>query len=207
METMRETSFLGSKITVDGNCSHENKRHLYLGRKVMTKLDSILKRRDFTLQTKVCAVRAIVFPVVNYRCESWTIKKAECQRIDAFELWCWRDSWESLGQQGEHIVNPKGNQSWIFIEKTDAEAEAPILWPHDAKNWLIGKDPDARKDWRQKEKRMTEDEMVGWYHRLNGHEFEQALCVGDGQGSMVCRSPCGCRVGHDWATEWNWFIL
>ena len=88
-------------------------------------------------------------------------------------------------------ANPNGNQSWIFIGRTDAEAEAPILWPPDAKNWLIGKDPDAGKDWRQEEKGTTEDEMVEWYHRLHGYEFEYAQGVGEGQGSLVCCSPCG----------------
>ena len=100
-------------------------------------------------------------------------------------------------------VNPKGNQSWIFIGRTDAEAETPIVWPPDAKNWLTGKDPDAEKDWRQKEKGTTEDEMVGWHHWLDGHEFEQAPGVGDGQGSLCC-SPWGRRVRHDWVTELNW---
>ena len=100
-------------------------------------------------------------------------------------------------------VNPKGNQSWIFIERTDVEAEAPILWPHDAKNWLIGKDPKSGKDWRQEEKGMTEDEMVGWHHRLNGQEFEQAPGVGDGQGSLACCHP-RVRKESD-MTEWlNW---
>ena len=99
-------------------------------------------------------------------------------------------------------VNPKGNQSWIFFVRTNAEA--PILWPPDAKSWLIRKTPDAGKDWRQEEKGTTEDEMVGWYHRLHGHEFEQALGVGDGQRSLACCSPWGCRVRHDWVTELNW---
>ena len=102
------------------------------------------------------------------------------------------------------LVNPKGNQSWIFIGRTDVEAETPILWPPDAKNWLIWKDPDAGKDWRQEEKEMTEDEMVGWHHQLNGHEFEQAPGAGDGQGGLTCCSPWGHRVRHDWATELNW---
>ena len=102
------------------------------------------------------------------------------------------------------LVNSKGNQSGIFIGRMDAETEAPILWPPDAKNWLIRKDPDAGKDWRQEMKGTTEDEMVGWHHQLNGHEFEQAPEVGDGQGSLVCCSPWGQRVGHDWATELNW---
>ena len=90
-------------------------------------------------------------------------------------------------------VHPKGNQSWIFVGRTDADAETPILWPPGAKNWLIGKDPDAGKDWRQEEKWMTEDEMVGWHHQLNGHEFEQAPGDSEGQGGLVCRSPWGCK--------------
>ena len=98
-------------------------------------------------------------------------------------------------------VNPKGNQSWIFIGRTDVEAETPILWPRDAKNQLIGKDSYAGKDWRQEEKGMTEDEMVGWHHQINGHNFEQTLGGSEGQGSLVCCSPWGCRVGHDWVTE------
>ena len=89
------------------------------------------------------------------------------------------------------LVNPKGNQSWIFIGRTDAEAETPVLWPPDTKNWLTRKDPDAEKDWRQEEKGATEDEMVGWHHWLDGHEFEQAPGVGDGQGSLACCSPWG----------------
>ena len=105
-------------------------------------------------------------------------------------------------------VHPKGDQSWIFIGRTDAEAETPTLWPPDAKIWLIGKDPDAGKDWRQKEKGMTEDEVVGWHHWLNGHEFEQTLGVGDGQGSLVCCSPWGHKESDtneqlNWTDEWT----
>ena len=100
-------------------------------------------------------------------------------------------------------VSLKGNQPWIFIESTDVEAEAPILWPPDMKSQLIGKDPDDGKDWRWEAKGMTEDEMVGWHHQLNGHQFEQALGDGEGQGSLACCSPWGCRVRHDWATELN----
>ena len=111
------------------------------------------------------------------------------------------DSWESLGLQGDQT---KGNQPWIFTGRADAEAEAPILWPPDVKNWLIGKDPDAGKDWRQEEKETTEDELVGWHHRLDGHEFEQVPGAGDGQGSLACCSPWGRIVRHDWATELNW---
>ena len=100
-------------------------------------------------------------------------------------------------------VNPKGNQSWIFIGRTDAEAETPILWPLDVKSWLIGKNPDAGKDWRWEEKGTTEDEMVGWHHWRDGHEFEQAPGVGDGQGSLACCSPQG-RSQSDWVTELHW---
>ena len=162
--------FGGSKITADGDCSHEIKRHL-LGRKAMTNLDSILKSRDITLPTKVCRVKAMVFPVVMYQCESWTIKKVEHRRIDAFKLWCWRRLESPLDCKEIQPVNSIGNQSWIFIGRSDAEAEAPVLWPSDVKNWHIGKDPDAEKDWGQEEKGETEDEMVGWHHQLNGHEF------------------------------------
>ena len=115
------------------------------------------------------------------------------------------DSWESLGLQEIKPVNPKGNQSWIFIGRTDAEAKAPQLWPPDAENWVIGKDPDTGQDWRL-EKGMTEDEMVGWYHQIKGNEFEQAPGVGGGQGSLACCSPWGRRVGHDCVTELNWEI-
>ena len=120
--------FGGSKITADGDCSHEIKRHLLLGRKVMTNLDSIFKSRDITLPTKVCLVKAMVFPVVMYGCESWTVKTAEHRRIDAFELWCWRRLLRVLWNCKEiQPVHPKGDQSWVFIGKTDAKAETPIL--------------------------------------------------------------------------------
>ena len=136
-------------------------------------LYSILKSRDITLLTKICLVKAMVFPVVMYGCESWIKKKAERWRIDAFELWCWRKTLESsLDCKEIKPVNPKGNQSWIIIGRTDAKAETPLLWLPDAKNWLIGKDPDAGEDWRQEEKGMREDESVGWHHWLDGHEFE-----------------------------------
>ena len=161
-----------SKITADGDCSYEIKRHLLLGRKVMTNLDSILKSRDITFPTKVCLVKAMVFPVVMYGCESWTIKRAEHRRIDAFELWCWRRllrvPWTAR-RSNQSIV--KEISPGLFIGRTDAEAETPILWLPHAKSWFIGKDPDAGRDWGQEEKGMTEDEMAGWHHQLNGHEF------------------------------------
>ena len=121
----------------------------------------------------------------------WTVVLEETSEspLDSKEIWA---------------VNPKGNQSGIFIGRIDAEAETPIFWPPDAKNWLIRKDPDAGKDWRQEEKWVTEDEMVAWHHQLNGDEFEQAPGVGEGQGSLVCCSPWGCRIRHDRVTELNW---
>ena len=140
----------------------------------MKNLDSTLKNRDITFPTKVHIVNGMVFPVVIYGWESWTIKKTD-QRIDAFSLWCWRTLESPLDCKEIKPVSRKGNQSWIFIGRTDAETEAPILWPPDANSWLIGKVPDAKKDWGQEEKGVTENEMFGRHHRLNGHEVEQTL--------------------------------
>ena len=174
METVEDFIFLGLKITVDVDCSHEIKRCLLLGRKVMTNLDSIIKSRDITLPTKVCLVKAMVFPVVMYGCE-WELDHKESW---APKNWCfWTVVLEKtpespLDCKEIQPVHPKGAQSWVFIGRIDAEAETPILWPPDVKNRLIGKDPDAGKDWGQEEKGTTEDETVGWHHRLYGHEFE-----------------------------------
>ena len=160
-----------SKVTADGDCSHEIKRLLILGRKALTNINSILKSRDITLLIKVHLVKAIVFSSshvwiweLDYK-ESWVPKN-----------WCFwtvvlEKTLESPLDCGEiQPVHPKGNHSWILIGRTDAEAETPILYLPDAKNWLTGKDPDAGQDWRW-EKGMTEDEMVGWHHRLDGYEF------------------------------------
>ena len=157
------------------------------------------------LPTKILLVRDMVFPVVIYGCESWTIKKAECRRIDAFELVGLEKTLESpLDCKEIQPVNPKGNQSWIFIGRTDAEAKTPILWPPDAKSWLIGKDPDAGKDWRQEEKGMTENEMVGWHYRLNGWIWVNfGIWRWTGMPGMLWFMGSQ-RVGHDWATEMNW---
>ena len=204
METVTDLIFLGSKITADGDCSHEIRRCLLLGRKAMTNLDSILKSRDITLPTKVCLVKAMVFPVVMYGCESWTIKKAEGQRIDAFELWCWRRllrvPWTARRFNQDLL---KEISSEYSLEGLMLKLKLPILWLPNAKNWLTGKDPDARNDWRW-EKGTTEDEMVGWHHWLDGHESEQALGVGVGQGSLACCSPW---VGKDSYTteQLNWW--
>ena len=176
LETVTDFILGGSKITTDGDCRHEIKRHLLLGRKVMTNLDSLLKSRDITLPTKVHLAKTMAFPVVMYGCESWTIKKAECRRIDAFELWYWRrllrDPWTARRSNQSILkkinwcfwtvvlektlerpldckeiqpVHPKEDQSWVFIGRTDFEAETPILWPPDMQSWLIWKDPDVGK--------------------------------------------------------------
>ena len=167
-----QTVLGGSKIPADGDCSSEIKRHLLFGKKVMTNLDSILKSRDITLPTKVRLVKAVVFPIIMYGCglnykEGWVQKN-----------WCfWTVVLEKILESPLDCreiqpVHPKGNQYWIFIGRTDVEAETPILWPPDATNWLIRKDPDAGKDWRQEEKGMTEVEIVGWHHRFKGPESE-----------------------------------
>ena len=173
VETVADFTFLGSKITADGHCSHEIKRCLVLGRKFMTNLDSILKSRDISLPTKVHLLKAMVFPVVMYGCESWTIKKAECWRIDAFELWCWRRllrvPWTARRSNQsilEEISCPEYSLEGLILKLT------PIFWPPLVKSRLNGKDSDADKDWGQEEKGTTEDEMVGWHHQINGHEFE-----------------------------------
>ena len=164
VKTVTDFILGGFKITADGEYSHEIKRCLLLGRKAMTDLDSILKPRDITLPTKVHLVKAMVFPVVMYGCESWTIKNW------APKNWCfWTVVLEKtldspLNCKEIQPVHCKGNQSWIFFGRIDAEAESPMLWLLDAKNWLIRKDPDAGKEWRPEEKGTTEDK-TGWHHR------------------------------------------
>ena len=188
MEKQWQTLFWGgSKINAGGDYSHEIKRHLLLGRKDMTNLDSVFKSRDITLPTKVHLVRAVVFPVVMYGYEIWTIKKAECWRIDAVEFWCWRRLLR---------VPWTARRSHQFILKEispEYSLEGLML---KLKLWYFGylfirKDPDTREKRRQEENETTEDEMVGWHHWLNGHEFEQALGGGEGQGSLACCSPWG----------------
>ena len=170
-------------------------------RKAMTNIDSISKSRDITLPTKVCLVKAMVFPIDVWMWE-WDYKESWAPKNWCFWTAVLEKTPESpLDYKEIQPVNPKGNQPWIFIGRTDAEAETPILWLPDVKNWLLGKDPDSGKDWRQEEKWMTEDEMVGWHQQFDGHEFEHVLGVGEGQGSM--RSMESQRVGHNWATELN----
>ena len=169
----------------------------------MTNLDSIFKSRDITLPTKVHLVEAMLFPVVMYACESWTVKKAECRRIDAFELWCWRRLLRVPWTARIQPVHSEGDQPWDFFGRNDAKAETLVLWPPHAKSWLIGKDPDAGKDWGQEEKGTTEDEMAGWHHGLDGCEFEWTPGDGDGQGGLVCCKSWGCKES-DTTEQLNW---
>ena len=201
---MADFIFWGSKITADGDCSHEIKRDLLLGRKVMTNLDSILKSRDITLPTKVCLFKAMVFPIVMYGCESWTIKKPECQRIDAFELWCWRRLLRVPWTAGRSKVHLKGNQSWLFIGRTDAKLTLQyfghLLWRVDTfeKTLMLGKIEGGRKRGQQRMRWLdgiTDTMDMSW--------------VGCGSWWWtgrpgVLQSVGSQRVGHDWVTELNW---
>ena len=178
--------FFGSKITTDGDCSHEIQRRLFLWRKVMTNLDSILKSRDITLPTKVRLVKAMVFPVVMYGCVSWTVKKAEHQRIDAFELWCWRRllrvPWTARRSNQSILkeISPGCSLEEMML-KLKLQYFGHLMWRVDSLEKT-----DAGRDWGQEEKATTEDEMAGWHHRLNGHEIEWTPGVCDLQGGLVC---------------------
>ena len=193
--------FWGSNITADADCNHEIKRYLLLGRKVMTNLDSIFKSRDITLATSSQGYGFSSSHVwmweLDYK-ESWAPKN-----------WCFgtvvlEKTLESpLDCKEIKTVHPKEDQSWVFIGRIDVKAETPILWPPDAKSWLIWKDPDAGKDWGQEEKGTTEDEVVGWHHWLSGHEFGWTLGVGDGQGGLACCGSWG-RKESDTTEQLNW---
>ena len=203
VETVSDFIFLGSKITADGECSHEVKRRLLLGRKVMTNLDSIFKSRDITLPTKVHLVKTGFS-----RSHVW-MWELDCEEGWAPKNWCfWTVVLENtlaspLDCKEIQPVLPKGDQSWMFIGRTDAEAEAPILWPPHAKSWLTGKDPDAGRDWGQEEKGTTEDEMAGWHHWLDAHEFGWTSGVGDGHGGLACCNLWGHKES-DTTEQLNW---
>ena len=184
------TSYLGSKITVDGDCSHEIKRHLLLGRKVMTNLDSILKSRDITLPTKVHLIKAMVFPIVKYGCESWTIKKAECRRIDAFELWCWirflkvpwtaRRSNQSILQE----ISPEYSLERLML-KLKPQYFGHLIRRADSfeKTLMLGRFEGGRRRGRQR---------MRWLDGITD-SMDMSLGVGDGQGGLACCSPWGCK--------------
>ena len=166
-ETVTDFIFLGSKITADGDRSHEIKRCLLLERTVTTKLDSILKSRDITLPTKVCLVKAMVFPAVMYGCESWSIKKAECCKNWCFWTVVLKKTLESpLDCKEIQSVHSKGDQLWVYFGRNDAKAETPILWPPDVKNWLNGKDLDTGKDWRRESRKGNDRGWDGWMASL-----------------------------------------
>ena len=188
METVGDFVFLGSKITAEDDCCHEMKTHLLLRRKVMTNLDRILKSRNITLPTKVHIVKKPYgFSISHVR--MWEFDHKEGWALKNLYFWFVmlpRTLESFLDCKEIKSVNPKGNQPWIFIGRTDAEAETPILWPPNVKSWLTGKQADAGKNWRQEEKGTTEDEMVGWHHWLDGHEFEQAPGTSERQGKLVC---------------------
>ena len=181
------------------DCSHKINRCLHLGRKAMTNPDSILKSRDITLPTKVCLLKAIVFPVVMYGCESWTIGKAEHWRTDAFELWCWRRllrvPWTArrLNQSIPKEINPGYSLEGVMLK---LESFGHLMEIADT-----GKGSDAGNNWGQEEKGATKDEMVWWHHQLNRHEFEQIPGDNEGQESLVFCSSWGCK--EIWLSDWT----
>ena len=199
METVTDFIFCCTKSLQMVTSDMKLKDTCSLGKKAMAKLDSILKSRDISLPTNIHIPKVMVFPLVMNGCESWTIKKAE-QKNWFFWIVVLEKTLESpLDNKEIQPVHPKGNHFWIFIGRTDAEAEAPIHWLPDVKSWLR-KNPDSGKDWRWEEKGTTEDEMVGWHHRLDGHELEFTLAAGDGQESLACCSPWDHKESD--LTEW-----
>ena len=206
METVSDFYFLlSSKITADGDCSHEIKRRLLLGRKVITNLDSILKSRDITLPTKVYLVKPMLFPVVMYGCESWTVKKAERQKIVAFEIWCWRRflriPWTARRSSQSILkeISPGCSLEGLML-KLKLQYFGYLMW-----SWLIGKDPDAGRDWGQEEKATTE-EWDGWMAsptRWTWVWVNSRSWWWTGRPGMLQFMGLQ-RVGHDWATELNW---
>ena len=205
VKTVADFILRGSKINADDDFSHEIKWCLVLGRKVVTNIDSILKAETF-----LCQERSILSSYVfsNGHVSMWELGYKDSWSLKNW--WFWTVVLKTLGSPLDckeiQPVPPKGDQSWVFIGRTDAEAETPILWPPHVKSWLIGKDPDSGRDWGQEEKGMTEDELAGWHHQLDAHGFGWTPGVGDGQGGMACCNSWGCRESD--MTEWlNWTEL
>ena len=194
-----------SKITADGNCNQEIKRHLLLGRKAMTSLNIILKSRDITLPPKSYNQS---YDFSSSHVWMWELDHKESW---APKNWCfWTVVWEKtlespLDCKEIQPVHPEGDQPWVFIGRNDAKAETPVLWPPHAKSWLIGKDSDAGRDWGQEEKGMTEDEMAGWHHLLDAREFEWTPGVGDRQGGLACSDSWGLKES-DTTERLNWVV-
>ena len=192
VETVTDFIFLDSIITVDGDCYQEIKRHLLLGRKAMKKPRQHIQKKRHHFADKGPSSQSYGFSSSHV----W-MWESDYKESWAPNNWCFRvvvleKTLESpLDCKEIQPVHPKGNQPWIFIGRTDAETEAPIFWPPDAGSWLIGKDPDAGKDWRWEEKGMTEDELVGWHHQVSGHDFEQTLGDSEGQRRLAGCSPWG----------------
>ena len=204
METVTDFIFSGSKITGDGDWSQKLRLSLF-GRNAMTNLDEILQSRDITLPTRVHLVKAMVFPVVMYKCDNWTKKKAERQRTDTFELWCWRRvlrvPWTARRSNQSILkeINPEYSLEGLML-KLKLQYFGHLMRSADS----LEKTLSAGKDWGQKEKGTSEDEMIGWHHWLIQHEFEKVLGDGKGQGSLACCSPWGCKSQtgpNDWTTK------
>ena len=206
VETVSDFIFLGSKITTDGDCSHEIKRCLLLGRKVMTNLDSIFKSRDITLPTKVRLVKAMVFPLVMYGCEIWTVKKAEHQRIDAFELWCWirllRVPWTSR-RSNQSIL--KQISPGISLEGMMLKLKLPYFGHLNAKSWLSGKDSDVGRDWSR---RRRGRQRMRWLDSITDSMDVSGWTpgIGDGQRGLACWDSWG-RKESDTTERLNWTDL
>ena len=202
VETVRDFIFLGSKITADGDCGHAIKRRFIFERKIYHQPRQNIKKQRHYFTNKGPSSQSYGFPSSHV----W-MGELDHKESRALKNWCFWTVLETLESfldcKEIQSVHPKGNQSWIFIGRTDAEAEASIVWPPSAKNWLFRKDPEAGKNWKQEEKGTTEDKMVGWHHRINGHEFEQAPGVGDGQGSLGYCSPWGCKVVGTQLSNWT----
>ena len=207
MEIVTDFIFLGSKITVDGDCSHGLKRRLLLGRKVITNLDSILKSKRHYFADKGPSSQSYGFSSSHVWMWELDYKERWASKNWCFQTVLLEKTLESpLDSKEIKPANPKGNQLWIFIGRTDDEAETPILWPPEVKSWLIWKDPDVGKDWRREEKGTTEDEMVVWSHRLNGHEFQQTL--GDSEDREVRNAAVhGVAKGWTWMSDWTTTIF